>query len=816
MTKRVSQANWEKPLTQWFASKGWKPAKFQRDVWKHQRDGKEGLVLTPTGSGKTLAVLGGALLRAAEEASSKGAALKILWITPLRALATDTVRAIEEPVKALGLNWTVAMRTGDGSSRDRRLARQGKAEIIVITPESLELELSYADSERTFANVSSIIVDEWHELLDNKRGVLLQLSLARVREIAAQAKTWGLSATIGNPEQARDVLIPENPHAVLIGDAKPRPVKITTLLPEHGERFPWAGHLGLSQLARVTKELGKARTSIIFCNTRAQAELWHRALSTTWMDDPETLALHHGSLSMGVRQSVEKGVRDGQIRCVVSTSSLDLGVDFPEVDQVFQVGSPKGLSRLLQRAGRAKHQPGETGVLLSAPTHALELAEFAAAREALKHHAIEPRVPLTLTLDVLAQHCVTRALGGGFESDGLFEQVKKTHAFRHLTKAQWEAVLKFIVQGGEALEHYPEYRRVTLDNDGIYRVNDRRIAFRHRLSIGTITSDGAMLVKYAKGGTLGSVEEQFITRLKPRDVFHFAGKALELVQVRDMTAFVRLAKNISGTVPRWQGGRMPLSTALATWVRKALAGEIDSPEMKRLRPLLELQSRVSALPTEGTLLAEWIKTREGWQLFFYPFAGRSVHEGLAALIALRWSRHAPNTITFACNDYGLVLRAQGNAKMTPKLLRELLDPLNLLEDLEASVNLSELARRQFREVARVAGLLPPNMPGKQQRNMRQLQASGGLLFDVLERYDPQHILLAQARREVLETQLGFSGLRDLLDQITHQKIDWKTPERLTPLSFPLWAEMARGTLSSEAWKDRVQRAAQQLEQRYAV
>ena len=822
--ERKPRKRFDAPLTAWFAAQGWTPAAFQRDAWKRYLAGESGLLVTPTGSGKTLAAFGGSLLEALQlgdaapyrrmRGETAAPRTRILWITPLRALANDTARSLAEAIAALDIPWTVAMRTGDASARDKRLARQGQAEVLVITPESLALLLSYPETLGQLTGLRAVIVDEWHELLGNKRGVLLQLCLARLRANAPALRIWGLSATLGNLAQARDVLLPHRPDAAILNAAKPRSLTLRTLLPEAGERFPWAGHLGLSQLQRVVQELAAAGTSLLFANTRSQAELWHKALAAVWPHAPETLALHHGSLDPELRRAVEAGLRSGSVRCVVATASLDLGVDFPAVDQVIQIGSPKGLARLLQRAGRARHRPGEAGDILCVPTHALELAEYAAARVALAQGRIEARPPPLLALDVLAQHCVTLALGGGFDADALFDEVRGTHAFAALDRAAWQATLDFIVRGGSALQHYPDFLRVQRDEDGRYRVHDRRVAFRHRLSIGTITSDGAMQVKLMSGGHLGSVEESFIARLRPRDRFQFAGRTLELVQVKDMTAHVRLAKRHDGIVPRWQGGRMPLSSELGAQVEAVLDTPPAVPEMRVLAPLLSLQARMSGLPGPGRLLAEFLHTRDGWHLFLYPFSGRLLHEGLAALLALRWSRLAPNTFAYAVNDYGLVLSAQARTDLDADALRGLLAEARLLEDLQEGLNMTELARRQFRDIARVAGLLPPSLPGRTPRSLRQLQASSGLLFDVLERHDPGHLLLHQARREVLAAHLDLDALHALLQRCAGREIVLARPGSLTPLSFPLWAEAIRGKLSSEDWRTRVQRAAERLERQH--
>lgn len=810
-------------LVAWFDSRGWAPLPFQRAMWRHYLAGASGLLHTPTGSGKTLAMFGGPLLQALADpvpravqgrAKKPVPALQVLWITPLRALAADTARALREPLDALGLDWQVGLRTGDASARDKRLAREGKLDVLVTTPESLALLLSYPDTQARLQQLRCVVVDEWHELLGNKRGVLLQLNLRRLRDALPALQVWGLSATLGNLEEARDVLLPDRPDAPLVAGARPRPVTLETLLPAQGERFPWAGHLGLSQLQRVLEKLLGAGTSLLFTNTRAQAELWHQALSAVWPEDPATLALHHGSLDPALRRAAEDGLREGRLRCVVATSSLDLGVDFPAVDQVLQLGSPKGIARLLQRAGRARHRPGESGHVVCVPSHALELVEYAAARHALAAGVIEARPPLRLSLDVLAQHCVSCALGGGFEPQALFAQVRRTHAFAALDAAQWQGVLDFIVQGGRALAQYPDFHKVVRDADGLYRVHDRRVALRHRLSIGTITSDGSVMVQFLRGGRLGVVEEQFLGRLRPGDRFQFAGRLLELVRLENLTAYVRLAKGGDGLVPRWQGGRLPMSDALGHEMEAVFGAPATSPEMAWLAPLLDLQQKLSVLPSPSILLVETVRRREGQFLFVYPFAGRQVNEGLAALMAMRLTRLQSNTFGYAANDYGFVLAPARAVEVDAARIRALLRPEGLFEDLRDSLNLGELARRQFRDIARVSGMLVPALPGRTPRSLRQLQASSGLLYDVLRQHDPDHILLTLAEREVLHSQLDLASLASTLQRCQSRTLHLQTLRSLGPLSFPLWAERLRGQLGNEDWKTRVLRAARQLEDRH--
>ncbi|MCG6117861.1 MAG: ligase-associated DNA damage response DEXH box helicase [Aquimonas sp.] len=819
MPSSAPSAN-DSPLRLFFTTRGWTLQPFQQELWQSWQAGHSGLLLAPTGSGKTLAVWGGALLEALANPLPKPR-LRWLWITPLRALAADTRGALLSAAEGVGLDLRIELRTGDSSTAARNRARRGDCDALITTPESLALLLSYADTAEVLAGLSAVVVDEWHELLGSKRGVQLELCLARLRAMNASLRCWGLSATLGNAEEALQVLCPGQPQARLLRvDAaelgQPPPV-LDTVLPPAGGRFPFAGHLGLGQLPQVLPRLLEAKSTLLFTNTRAQAELWHRALSAVWPEDTDTLALHHGSLDRSLREQVEDGLRQQRLRCVVATSSLDLGVDFPAVEQVVQIGSPKGIARLLQRAGRAGHRPGAQSRLLCVPTHALELVEFAAARVALDAGQLESRTPLRGCLDVLAQHLVTLAAGGGFDPEALWSEVRGTAAFSELQRAEFDQVLDFIERGGQALQQYPEFRRVEQAEDGRRVLTDRRQQLRHRLSIGTITSDGAMRVKFVSGGDLGAVEESFIGRLKPGEVFLFAGRLLELVRLRDMTAYVRAASKAQGSVPRWMGGRMPLSTLLGEGVRALLEQpSTDSPEMSAATPILALQRQLSALPRAGELLAEVLPERGGLLLAVYPFAGRGLHEGLAALMAARLARHTPTSVRFAANDYGLLLGIAPRIELDEALLRTLLDPAGLEVDARASLNLAELARRQFRDIARIAGLLPPNQPGRAARSLRSLQASSSLIYDVLRQFDPGHVLLGLAEREVLDGELALPRLQALLQALAVGGVQIQRPDTLTPLSFPLWAETQKGALSTEDWRARMQRAAEALEARHAA
>jgi ATP-dependent Lhr-like helicase len=810
----------ERRFVEWMRSTGAPPLPFQRETWRAWRAGASGLIHAPTGSGKTLAVWGAALIEAMTARPSrtrmkaKLQGPRVLWITPLRALAGDTLVALRRPLDALGIEWKVIARTGDSSASDRRRTREGAVDALITTPESLSLLLSHEDARQRFARLSAVIVDEWHELLGSKRGVQLELCLARLRTFVPSLRTWGLSATLGNPAQALDVLLGDaEPGGHVVAADVERRIAVDGLVPATIERFPWTGHLGLSQLPRVLDAVQSAQRSLVFTNTRSQAELWHRALASVWPDAPERLALHHGSLEPAIRREVEDGLRDGRLRCVVATSSLDLGVDFPAVEQVIQIGSPKGIARLMQRAGRSGHSPGQASRVLCVPTHALELAEIAAARIAIEQRAVEPRTPLIAPLDVLAQHLTTLALGEGFAPAEVFDEVRRSHAYRDLDAARFDAVLAFLRQGGASLHAYPGYRRLAVDAAGVYRPVDARIARLHRYAIGTITSDGALSVRLRRGARLGSIEEGFLARLKPGEAFLFAGRLLELVRIHEMTAYVKPATARTGSVATWQGSRMPLSTQLAERMAALLARPDDSAEMRALAGLLDLQRERSLVPQPDELLVELHRTRDGQHLVLFPFAGRLVHEGLAALVAFRLGRMSGGRggFRFAVNDYGLIVGATRLPALDEEAVHALLSPAGVADVLAEAMSLAELARRRFRDVARIAGLILPMRPGAE-RSLRQLQTSSGLLFDVLAQHEPDHVLIEQARREVLEQELELQRLIDTLCACADKRLRLLRPVRLTPLAFPLWAERMRGQLSFDDWQARARQFAAQLEQ----
>jgi ATP-dependent helicase Lhr and Lhr-like helicase len=804
-----SQKSLKTSIQQWFSQNDWKIFDFQHEVWDAYARGESGLIHSATGTGKTLAAwLAPVLVHSPQP-------LTVLWITPMRALAQDTKLSLEAPIRAMNLPWTIGVRTGDTTSAERTKQNKKMPAALITTPESLSLMLTAKNARDQLQHVACVVVDEWHEMIGNKRGVQVELALARLRRWCPSLRVWGLSATLGNVDEAMAVLNGSQPApSRIIEGVRDKKIVIDTLMPSTTEKFPWAGHLGFVMLDDVAREIevtAKAGgATLIFTNTRSQSELWYQALLAAKPDWAGAIALHHGSLSRDVRDYVEAGLKNGALMAVVATSSLDLGVDFSPVSRVLQIGSPKGVARLLQRAGRSGHAPGQVSRVTMVATHQFEFIESLAAQRAARDKKIESRKPVLCPLDVLVQHMVTIALGDGFTSVELLDEIRTTHAFANIAEHDFDWALDFVTRGGEALNAYPEYRKVEKIGER-YIVNDGDIAKRHRLAIGTIVSDASMEIRYMKGTKLGQVEESFIARLSPGDAFTFAGRALELIRVRDMTAYVKPAKGVKKLVPQWAGGRMPLSSQLADSVRDVLqdirdqdAATIAAAEVKQVAPIFRVQRAMSRLPSREELLIELITTREGNHLFCYPFAGRHVHIGLAALVSYRLGQIAPATFSFSVNDYGFELLSATPLQLNGDILNRVLSTDALLEDVLKSLNAAELAKRHFREIARVAGLIFTGYPGANKTN-KQLQATSGLLYDVFAQWDRDNPLLAQATREVLARELEFQRLSSVLTRITQQQIIVTRQDRPTPFSFPLMVERLREKLSTEKLADRIAR-----------
>lgn len=799
---------------EWFRQQGWTAFPFQLAAWEAYLDGYHGLVNAPTGSGKTYSLLIPIILEFmreypdARECTDNG--LRAVWITPIRALTREIQASAQRLVHDMGLQWEVAIRSGDTSTTDRQKQKKRPPEILITTPESLHLLLASKGYDTFFQHLQCVVTDEWHELMGSKRGVQMELALSRLKAIRPQLKVWGISATIGNMDEALAVLMGNSLHegAVQVIRADlPKAVEVISVLPDEIERFPWSGHLGLKMIEKVLPIIDASQSTLIFTNTRAQCEIWYQNLLEVQPDLAGAIAMHHGSLSRELRDWVENALHANQLKAVVCTSSLDLGVDFRPVERVIQIGSPKGVARFLQRAGRSGHQPGAKSRIYFVPTHSLELMEGAALRQAIDEQGLESRIPYIRSFDVLIQYLVTLAVSDGFRPEEILPEVRGTFSYNSLSDDEWRWVLEFITTGGVSLGAYDEYQKVDIVNR-VYKVTSRRTALQHRLSIGTIVGDSAMQVKYVKGGYIGTIEEWFIAQLKPGDIFWFAGRALELVRIKEMTVQVRRSKATKGKIPSWLGGRLPLSSELSAYLREKMAeakvGEGRDVELKILAPLFALQKERSAIPGKGELLIEYFTSQEGYHLLVYPFEGRFVHEGMGSLLAYRISRLKPISFSIAMNDYGFELLSDLEIPIDEALEKGLFSTDRLSEDIHASINETEMARRRFRDIASIAGLVFKGYPGRQKKS-KHLQSSSELFFGVFSDYEPDNLLLQQAYEEVQTFQLEEARLRRALNRINEQHILLQRPPKYTPFSFPIIVDRLRERLSSEKLADRIRR-----------
>jgi ATP-dependent helicase Lhr and Lhr-like helicase len=810
------------PAEDWLGQQGWRAFEFQREVWQAIAQGRSGLLHATTGSGKTYAVwLGmlGELLRR-HPPGREAEPLRAIWLTPMRALAADTTKALAQPLHDLAPQWSIGQRTGDTPSAERARQDRRLPTGLVTTPESLSLMLTRENAREALEGVEYVVIDEWHELIGCKRGVQAQLALARLWRFNPGLRAWGLSATLGNLHEAMEVLcwparaLPAAPPPALVRGRIDKNLVLDTLIPPDPGKYSWAGHLGARMQQPVVDEIAKSGTTLVFTNVRSQAEIWYQLLLEARPDWAGEIALHHGSLDRATREWVERGLKEGSLRAVVATSSLDLGVDFLPVERVLQIGSAKGVARMMQRAGRSGHAPGRASRLTLVPTHTMELIEAAAARQAAYAGRVEQRRSPDKPLDVLVQHLVTIALGGGFRADELFDEVRSAWAYCDLTRGEFDWALTFCEGGGGSLAAYPDYHRIAIDEEGVWRVRDRGVGKRHRLGIGTIVSDAAMQVKYMSGANIGTIEEGFIARLRQGDCFYFAGKLLEFVRVREMAAYVKKATRNKGTVPTWQGSKMALSAELAEAVlemmQRAAQGDFFEPEMEAARPMLQTQARLSRIPTLRTVLVEAFRSREGYHLYVYPFAGRHVHLGLASLLAWRLARDRPNTFSMSVNDYGFELVSAEEFDLAPVTGKQVFDTGNLLADVLASLNSTELAQRRFREIARIAGLVSAGYPG-QPKSAKQLQASSGLFFEVFRKYDHGNLLLTQAQYEVLSQELEISRLQATLAGILRKELQFVELRHPSPMSLPLMVERFREQLTTEQLSSRLDRILRDME-----
>lgn len=796
----------QKITQEWFKSQGWTPFEFQENTWQKYNEGWHGLVNAPTGSGKTYALFIPFALEFMADGAEEG--LQAIWVTPIRALTKEIYNACTRAAAGMGIPLRIAVRTGDTPNVERAKLLRKPPHLLITTPESIHILLASKHCTQLFKKLKLVVVDEWHELLGTKRGVLIELALSRFKTLCPHLKIWGISATIGNLDQALEVLtgFTTQPRLLVVSGLR-KSIEVNAVLNDQVETLPWGGHLGIKLLEALVPLIDRSRSVLLFTNTRAQCEIWYQRLLDAAPHLAGLMAMHHSAISRELRDWVEDALYEGRLKVVVCTSSLDLGVDFHPVETVIQVGSPKGIARFIQRAGRSGHQPGATSRIYFVPTHALELMEVPALRRALRENYLEQRTPHIRSFDVLVQYLMTLAVGEGFYAKQIWKEIITTHCFVSLTPDEWQWALDFITLGGPSLQAYYEYQKVEHHGD-YYFIQDRRTALRHRLSIGTIVGDASLKIKLISGKYLGTIEEWFISQLNPGDVFWFAGQSLEFVRLKDMEAHVRRSTRKNGRIPSWQGGKMPLSSQLSEMLRAEIhryaEGNYTEPEIKYLEPIFQVQRERSFIPSASELLVEYFETNEGYHLLIYPFEGRFVHEGMAALIAKRISHTKPLNFSISMNDYGFELLADQPPDLSEKNLLQWLSPDHLYTDILQSINSIEIARRQFREVARISGLVFAGYPHKPKRE-KHLQASAQLIFEVFREYEPDNLLYRQTMEEALHFQLEEARLRSALTRISSQRLLVATPEKITPFAFPIMVERLRERFTSEDLATQIQK-----------
>lgn len=800
----------------WFHDQGWKSFPFQKETWTAFLQGKNGLLNAPTGSGKTYALWIPVVLDYIKNNPDYGTkhkpGLKAIWITPLRALSVEIKQAAERVVAGLGVPMTVGIRSGDTTQGERAKQKGKMPDLLITTPESLQLLLASKGYDKVFKDCTAIVIDEWHELLGTKRGVQTELALSRLKTIAPRMRIWGISATIGNLQQAKEVLLGTGSEAyensVLVRANIDKKIKVLSIIPEKMDAYPWRGHMGLHLIDEVAAIVKRSRTTLIFTNVRSACEIWFQRLLEKYPEFAGEMAMHHGSINRDTRLWVEQAIRNEELKVVVCTSSLDLGVDFAPVETIIQIGGPKGVARFMQRAGRSGHQPGKESVIHFLATHAMELIEASALKKAVAETVVEDRVPYLNSWDVLVQYLNTLAVSDGFYPDIIYKEVKGTFCYQAMTRDQWNWLLNFVTKGSQSLQAYDEYKKVEIMEDGLFKINSRMIAMHHRMQIGTIVGDAVLNVKFLGGGYIGTIEEWFISKMRPGDVFTFAGKKLELYGLKNMQVLVRKADPAkSAKLVSWMGGRMSFSAQMSEMIREELYTANTTkltPELKALAPVFKRQRKESIVPDNSQFLIETFKTREGYHAIFYPFEGRSVHEALASLLAYRISLLAPISFSLAYNDYGFELLSDQEINMQQVLDNNLFTAEYVHPDLQQSLNATEMAKRKFRDIAVIAGLVFTGFPGKIIKT-KHLQGSSQLLFEVFRDYEPDNLLFLQAYTETFEHQLEEGRLIQALERINNQQIVWKQCLKPTPFSFPIITDRLREKLSSETLAERIKK-----------
>ena len=782
------------PFAAWFARRGWAPRPFQLAMLDAAHAGDSALLVAPTGGGKTLA---GFLPSLIELADTPSEGLHTLYVSPLKALATDIARNLIAPVDEMGLAISIETRTGDTPTNRRRRQKDAPPAILLTTPESLALLLSHETAPDLFRTLRAVVIDEVHALAGTKRGDQLALCLARLALLAPQARRTGLSATVAHTEALLDYVgagaLPR-----LIEVPQGVPPALSILLPD--ARLPWAGHMGLSAASAVLDRIAAHRMTIVFVNTRAQGELMFQAL---WKINVDTLpiAIHHGSLDIGQRRKVEAAMAEGRLRAVIATSSLDLGIDWGGVDQVIQVGAPKGVSRLVQRVGRANHRMDEASTALLVPANRFELLECEAAIEGVAAGDQDGPPPPPGGLDVLAQHILLMAAAAPFRPGDLYAEVRRAAPYAALSRQDFDDVLRFVEDGGYALAAYERYRKLFRDSEGRVQIAGARTARQARMNIGTIVEAPLLKVRYggpkgARGGSLGEIEESFVNMMTPGDTFMFAGRLLRYVRMRETTVEVADGGSGEPMVPAYAGARQPLTTSLAGRVRAMLHDPTTwSHYPAPVRDWLDLQRRRSELPGPDDLLVEVFPRNGRWYTVAYCFEGRNAHQTLGMLLTRRMERFGCTPLGFVATDYVVAVWSAHEPTDVPALFEQDL----LGDDLEAWMAESSMLRRTFRNVAVIAGLVDRNQPGAE-RSRRQVTVNTDLIYDVLRRHQPDHVLLRATRADAAGGLTDLGRLADMLGRIAG-RVRAVRLDRVSPLAVPVLLDIGRETVRTEGGED---------------
>ena len=800
-------------FSRWFASRGWTPRRHQTALVGLAAEDRSALLIAPTGGGKTLAgflpsliELTGRRQAGTDMAHAKGKGeLHTLYISPLKALATDIRRNLETPIAEMKLPVRAESRTGDTPQSRRLRQRERPPDLLMTTPESLALLLSYPDAAHYFASLRCVVVDELHALATTKRGHHLALCLARVATLSPRARFVGLSATVADPPALADYLrLRDQDVAIVEGEAGAAP-KVTLI--DAQERTPWGGHMGRHALPEIYNIIRQHKTSIVFVNTRAQAEL---AFDGLWRINGDNLAigLHHGSLAVEQRRKVEAAMAAGRLRAVVATSSLDLGIDWGDVDLVIQLGAPKGVSRLMQRIGRANHRLDEPSRAMIAPANRFEVLESLAALEAVEARELDGDLPRPPCLDVLAQHIVGTACAQPIDRDALFDEVRRAQPYRDLPRRDFDDTFDFVATGGYALAAYERWHRLRKLPDGRWMLASPLVARQFRMNVGTIVELPLIKVKLKRGPMLGEVEEAFIQGLVPGDTFVFAGRLLRFEGVRELVAQCTPATGGDPKIPAYGGGRLPLSTFLAERVRGILQDPSRHPGLPgEVREWLQIQRWRSTLPRKDRLLIEGFPRGGKQFIVAYCFEGRNAHQTLGMLLTRRMERLGLRPLGFVATDY--VLGLWGLRPPSPEQLDELFDEDMLGDDLEAWMDESTMLRRSFRNVAVIAGLIERRFPGEE-KSRRQVTFSSDLIYDALRKHEPDHILLRATRQDAAWQLADLKRLGDLLRR-AKGRIEYRRLDRISPLAVPVLLEIGRERiLDGTAEDELLDMAAQEL------